>query len=42
MEVEMSKEMDEFIDKLDSLCWEYGYEIWPTDEINKHDMIIDI
>ena len=22
--------MDEFIDKLDTLCWEYGYEIKPT------------
>jgi hypothetical protein len=22
--------MDEFIDKLDALCWEYGYEITPT------------
>lgn len=30
----MSKEMDEFINKIDSLCWEYGYEIWPTDVIN--------
>ena len=30
MEVEMSKEMDEFIDKLDSLCWEYHIEIKPT------------
>lgn len=32
MENEMSKEMDEFIDKIDSLCWEYGYEIWTTDK----------
>lgn len=30
----MTKEMDEFIDKIDKLCWEYGYEIWPTDKIN--------
>jgi hypothetical protein len=30
MEVEMSKEMDEFIDKLGSLCWEYQMEIKPT------------
>jgi hypothetical protein len=34
MENGMSKEMDEFIDKIDTLCWEYGYEIWPTDKIN--------
>lgn len=27
---EMTKQMDEFIDKLDKLCWEYGYEIIPT------------
>ena len=26
----MTREMDEFIDKLDALCWEYGYEITPT------------
>ena len=26
----MTKEMDEFINKLDTLCWEYGYEIKPT------------
>ena len=30
MGVEMSKEMDEFIDKLGSLCWEYQMEIKPT------------
>jgi hypothetical protein len=34
MENGMSKEMGEFIDKIDTLCWEYGYEIWPTDKIN--------
>lgn len=33
-ERKMTKEMDEFIDKVDALCWEYGYEIWPTDRIN--------
>jgi hypothetical protein len=27
--------MDEFIEKVDSLCWEYGYQIWSTDKINK-------
>lgn len=27
--------IDEFIDKVDSLCWKYGYEIWSTDKINK-------
>ncbi len=30
----VSKEMGEFIDKIDKLCWEYGYEIYPTDKIN--------
>lgn len=30
----MSPKMDEFIDKVDQLCREYGYEIWPTDNIN--------
>jgi hypothetical protein len=35
MEKEISKETDEFIDKLDHLCWEHGFEIWPTDTINK-------
>ena len=30
MEVKTSKEMDEFINKLDSLCWEYQMEIKPT------------
>ena len=28
--MKMSKEMDEFINKLDSLCWEYQMEIKPT------------
>jgi hypothetical protein len=27
----ISKDMNEFIDKVDSLCRDYGYEIWPTD-----------
>ena len=31
----ISKKMNEFIEKVDSLCWEYGYQIWPTDKINK-------
>ena len=26
----ISKKMDEFLDKVDKLCWEYGYEIRPT------------
>ena len=30
MEVKMTKEMDEFINKLDSLCWEYHIEIKST------------
>lgn len=34
MKSKMSKEMDEFIDKIDQLCWEYKYQIWPTDTIN--------
>ena len=28
--MKISKEMDEFINKLDSLCWEYQMEIKPT------------
>lgn len=34
MKNEMSKEMDEFINKLDLLCREYGYQIWPTNKEN--------
>ena len=34
-EKEISKKMDEFINKVDSLCFEYDFEIWPTDKINK-------
>ena len=34
MNANISKEMDEFIDKVDRLCLEYGYEIWPTRVIN--------
>jgi len=34
VEKEISKETDEFIDKLDHLCWQHGFEIWPTDTIN--------
>lgn len=30
-----SKDMEEFLDKLDSLCHDYGVEIWPTEQINK-------
>ena len=26
----MTKEMNEFLDKLDTLCWEYHVEIKPT------------
>jgi len=33
----MSEEMKEFITKLDKLCCEYGYEIWPTRKINSLD-----
>lgn len=28
----MTEKMDEFLDKVDQLCFEYGYEIWPTTE----------
>jgi len=28
--MEMSDKMDEFLDKVDGLCHEYGYEIHPT------------
>jgi len=34
MENEISKEMDEFLDKLHNLCYQYDYEIWPTETIN--------
>lgn len=30
MEQIISDKMDEFLDKVDALCWEYGYEIHPT------------
>ena len=33
MGVKMSKEMDEFINKLDLLCWEYQMEIKPTHSV---------
>lgn len=29
---EPSAKMDEFLDKIDSLCFEYGYEFYPTIE----------
>ena len=28
--MEMSKKMNEFLDKVDALCFEYGYEIHST------------
>ena len=31
MDQKISEKMDEFLDKVDTLCWEYGYEIRPTD-----------
>lgn len=34
MKDEMSKEIDDFLDKLDLLCREYECEIWPTDKKN--------
>ena len=27
---EISDKMDEFLDKVDKLCYEYGYQIYPT------------
>jgi hypothetical protein len=33
--MKMSKEMDEFINKLDSLCWEYQMEINPTHPVHE-------
>lgn len=32
MEQKISKKMDEFLDKVDALCYEYGYEFYPTTE----------
>lgn len=29
---QISDKMDEFLDKVDKLCWEYGYEIYPTEK----------
>ena len=29
----MTKELNEFLDKLDALCWEYHVEIKPTDPV---------
>ncbi len=29
-ENKISPKMDEFLDKVDKLCYEYGFEIWPT------------
>lgn len=45
--MEISTKMDEFLDKVDALCFEYGYEIHPTtngwtgkaDENGKYDTI---
>ena len=28
----ISPKMDEFLDKIDALCFEYGYQIYPTEE----------
>ena len=38
--------MDEFLDKVDTLCYEYGYEIWPTvkgwtGEVNENENLVD-
>ena len=29
---QISDKMDEFLDKVDRLCWEYGYEIHTTEK----------
>jgi hypothetical protein len=29
----MTEMMKEFLDKVDKLCWEYGYEIKPTNPV---------
>lgn len=29
---EISKEMDDFLSKVDRLCYEYHFEIWPTEK----------
>ena len=29
---QISHKMNEFLDKVDKLCWEYGYEIHPTEK----------
>ena len=26
---------EEFINKIDELCFEHGFEIWPTETVNK-------
>jgi hypothetical protein len=38
----MSDKMNEFLDKVDRLCWEYGYEIHPNNnKVNgEYDTII--
>ena len=30
-----SPKMNEFVNKVSQLCWEYNFEIWPTKEWNK-------
>jgi len=37
--MEMSEKMNEFLDKVDTLCFEYGYEIHPTDKNGKYKTI---
>jgi hypothetical protein len=32
MEQKTSEKMEEFLDKVDKLCYEYGYQIYPTVE----------
>lgn len=36
MKQKISEKMQEFIDKVDSLCWEYGFEIYPTKKVKKN------
>lgn len=42
MEQTISNKMDEFLDKVDKLCYEYGYEIQPNPNKlpNEYDTII--
>lgn len=36
--MEMSKKMNEFLDKVNQLCWKYGYEIHPTHPVPQDEL----